>query len=288
MTDERDASAGEGSDSHIQAAISMFESIIETMPTDRVSLEALAQAYAQIGNTAKARDYLLRLAHVVADEHDRETAEHVSTLLKPYIGSDPLVAEAARHLDEMLLQPAAAEGAKKAEKGATPDASVLHSHNVIADEMEFAWNLLRAGELSQEEYASVIQVLTDLSASGNIMTISVLHALMDLHSAKLESVLNYTAKQSDMPIIPLGTFEPQPEVYAMLPLSYIVKQGIIPFERIGTDILVAVLNPYNKAVLAEVENATKRKCHYFLTTPADFDNCINAIYRQRKIESTHG
>ena len=41
MTDERDASSSEGSDSHIQAAISMFESIIETMPTDRVSLEAL-------------------------------------------------------------------------------------------------------------------------------------------------------------------------------------------------------------------------------------------------------
>ena len=288
MTDNRDMSPVEESDSHIQTAISMFESIIESMPTDRVSLEALAQAYAQIGNTAKARDYLLKLAHVVADESDRETAEHVSTLLKPYIGSDPLVAEAARHLDEMLRRPSLAEGAKKNEAAATPEAAALRNHNVIADEMEFAWNLLRAGELSQEEYASVIQVLTDLSASGNIMTISVLHALMDLHSAKLESVLNYTAKQSDMPIIPLGSFDPQPESYNMLPLSYIVRQGVIPFERIGPDILVAVLNPYNKTVLEEVGTATRHKCHYFLTSPADFDNCINAIYRQQKIESSHG
>jgi hypothetical protein len=287
MTSDRDASLGEESESHIQTAISMFESIIQTLPTDRVSLEALSQAYAQIGNTAKARDYLLRLAHVVADEHDRETAEHVRDLLKPYIDSDPLVAEAARHLDEMLLSPSPAADTKKNEKATAPDAGALRSHNVIADEMEFAWNLLRAGELSQEEYASVIQVLTDLSASGNIMTISVLHALMDLHSAKLENVLNYTAKQSDMPIIPLGSFEPQPEAYALLPLSYIVRQGVIPFERIGTDILMAVLNPYNKTVLAEVETATRRKCHYFLTPPADFDSCINAIYRQQKIESTH-
>ena len=55
-------------------AISAFEQILEAMPDDRASLEALAHAYEQIGDHARAKDYTIRLGGVLVSESDAEAA----------------------------------------------------------------------------------------------------------------------------------------------------------------------------------------------------------------------
>ena len=58
-------------------AIAAFEQILEAMPTDRASLDALAHAYEQVGDHTKAKDYLIRLGNVIIQENDADAGQEI-------------------------------------------------------------------------------------------------------------------------------------------------------------------------------------------------------------------
>ena len=74
----------------IWSAISAFEQILEAMPNDRASLEALAHAYEQIGDQTRGLDYLIRLTQVVLEEGDGGTAG-VDGVLTPEQVADAVI-----------------------------------------------------------------------------------------------------------------------------------------------------------------------------------------------------
>ena len=75
-------------ESEVWAAIAAFEQILEAMPNDRASLDALADAYEQIGDLAKAKEYLVRLGNVLVDEGDVAAAQGILEKVRGYAGED--------------------------------------------------------------------------------------------------------------------------------------------------------------------------------------------------------
>jgi len=67
-------------DEEVWQAINAFEQIIEALPRDRASLEALSHAYEQVGDTAKEAEYLNRLAKVLIDEEDADAAARLQAM----------------------------------------------------------------------------------------------------------------------------------------------------------------------------------------------------------------
>ena len=65
-------------------AIAAFEQILEAMPNDRASLEALCHAYEQIGDHTRAKDYVIRLVDVLVEEGDGAAAKRLSDRLVAY------------------------------------------------------------------------------------------------------------------------------------------------------------------------------------------------------------
>ena len=63
-------------------AISAFEQILEAIPNDRASLDALSHAYGQIGDQTRAMDYLVRLGDVLVEEGDVEAARELLEKIK--------------------------------------------------------------------------------------------------------------------------------------------------------------------------------------------------------------
>lgn len=254
-------------------AIALFEGILESMPEDRVALEALALAYEQIGDLARARDYLVRLAKVVLREEDREGAELAREHLSRY-PSEPSAAETVQILDVFLSRPVSDRAASIASGGASV---VSRRQDVLRREMDFAWELLQENDLSQDEYAAIIQDLSELLASERVRTISVLHAVQDRNWPNLDRILVNSAKRGDLPLLPLSAFDPQYDAFQRMPLDLMIQRGALPFEQLGTDLLVALLNPSNRELRQEVEGQTGRHCHFYLTPPADFDAAIEVI-----------
>ena len=287
MASTDDSKQREELEGQVWSAIAAFEQIVETIPNDRVSLEALSHAYEQVGDLARSRDYLVRLANVVVDEKDRDAAELLRERLVRYAASDETVRQAEARIEAYLAsgQPEAkvitlgedaAPAAQDRKKAAEPERSTSH----VAAELSFAWTLFQAGELTQEEYATVAQDLSETSAGHGDVTVSVLHVLQDRGNRNVERIAAFAARETGTPLIPLSLFDAQDNALNLLPPDFVTRHSAIAFETMGNDVLVAVLNPYNKAVRRRVEAVIGRTCHYFLTLPTEFDAVLERINKR--------
>ena len=275
-----DSKQREELESQVWSAIAAFEQIVQTIPNDRVSLEALSHAYEQVGDLARSRDFLVRLVGVVVNEKDRDAADLLRERLERHAASSAEARDAQTRLEAFLAEGrpearsfnAAAEPAAAAVRAELVEAERPTSH--VAAELSFAWTLFQAGELTQEEYATVAQDLSEVSASKSAVTVSVLHVLQDRGNRNVERIVAYATRDAGTPMIPLSLFEVQPAVLRLLPSDFVVRHGVMPFEVMGTDVLVVLLNPYNKALRKRVETIIGRPCHFFLTLPTEFDTVM--------------
>ena len=270
-------------------AVSYFEQMLQTMPEDRVSLEVLSQAYEQAGDLEKACDLLVRLARVIERDADADAATALQQRLQAYAGTAKADAAAAlltRFLASVQATAPLVPEKKDVDASAPPtiatDALQLingpaERRAIVTQELDFAWLLHEQGLLTEDQYASVVSDITDLSASAVPQPVSVLHLYQDRQIPNIDRVLAFAAEKSGAPLFPLTSFEPQAAAYGLLPLDYLVIKGVVPFELMGNDMLVGSLNPLNQKLREEMEKLTGRRCHFYLVLPSDFDATLDKI-----------
>jgi hypothetical protein len=195
----------------------------------------------------------------------------------------PEAVQAARRLEQFLnvASAAAAPVAQTAPPvGSVPLSLAIDATRrraVLADEMDMLWDLKQQGLVTEALYAGVVRDLTELTSNDSITTISALHGLSFRGFAGLDALLVQIGNQASVPVIALGGFDLQPAVFGTLPLDYLTFQGVIPFERMGGETLVAVLNPASTRLRNELSAALGCACHYFLIPPADFDIAMEVV-----------
>ncbi len=267
---EKETGASKQVESDVWNAIAAFEQILEAIPNDRVALETLYEAYEQIGDKSRSLEYLTALAQTIAEEEDLEAAPDIINKLNAHAADTPAVKPALRQLERLLVQnkmPSSADSSETS-KRKTID---------ITNELALAWNLLQAGEFTQEEYSNVVHDLSENSSKNIQVPISVLHVLHDRSFKGMDRILKFLSKDSGLPLINLTGFEPPKEVMAILPRPFLVHRGAIAFELMGADALIAILNPYDGVLQADVKRAAGRACHFYLVNAADYDIVLDRI-----------
>ena len=297
MADKKEKPIGGDQESEVLNAIMAFEQILEAMPNDRPILEALAHAYEQLGDLSRARDYLIRLANAIADDAAVEDAIGVLERLAPFAADDPACREAVGRLQKLVAaEPATVAGgsaatpveADQAQRAAQTPQNVSSTFNV-ANELSFAWNLLQKNELTQEEYATIVQDLTEMSGRDAAVTVSVLHVINDRGIKNMSRIMQAVARDCGTPMISLASFEIQAKAHEGLPLEFMRGRGVLPFDLIGPDALAVIMNPFDelvvkclttpfdKQLMKDVEALLRKKCHFFVTTPQEFDAAMGKI-----------
>ena len=283
MAKSPDIRPGTETDSEVWNAIAILEQILEAMPGNRDSLDALVKAYEQVGDGTRARSYVVRLAKVILDEKDAPAAVALLSKLKAYSGDDPEASALVTRIEELKATATGAPPATgKPEK--KPATEALLAMPSISEEISLAWKLLQAKVLTQEEYSHLVQDLTELSGTSKAGTVSALHVLQARGAKNLEDILVYLSRESNTPIVPLSGFELRKEVLTLIPLPVMIRRGVVAFETVGSDLLVAVMNPLDRALRRELEKLTGRKCHCYLTLPSDFDAVVEKTRQMEKEE----
>ena len=251
-------------------AVAAFEQILEAIPNDRLALEGLFEAHSRAGNRKQAEDYLLRLAACVIEEEDIQGAafalERIHTL-----GSK---AAAVADLEKKLEVLAARQGP------ATTAAPAEHARRRAIDitaELTLAWDLVQAGELTEDDYANVVHDLSENLSKNVAVPVTVVHALHDRGFKALERILCYLSVRSGLPLINVARFEVQREAGTLLSLDYMRRRGAIVFDLMNKDALVAVLNPLDKELLEDVRKQTGRNCNFYVVSPESYDACLASI-----------
>ena len=262
------------SEAELKSAITAFEQILEAEPNDRLALETLGDAYERMGDAAKALTYLSRLGLVVLHDEDAKVAGDLARRLKA-LDAGPETQALAGRLQELVAQ----SRSKRAEAGAAPAPRRPHD---ITREVSLAWDLLQAEEITQDEYATIVKDLSENTTKNLDVPVSVLHALHDRGHLHYESILAFLSRSSGKPLINIGHFDIQADVYNQLDSEFMARRGAIAFEKMGKDLLVAVLNPFDIELQEDVRKVTDRKCHFYLTGAVEYDKALSEI---RKFQS---
>jgi tetratricopeptide (TPR) repeat protein len=261
-------------DGNIANSISMLEQILEVMPQDVDAIRALYRAYCVSENREQAFEHLTRLVELAQSEGDPELLEFVRNELPHF--EDVYPEKTAAHLARMRtialpaqeLPAASAAGGEKAGGNAEAD---------ISEELALAWRMYEESQLSQEEYSSVLHDLTEVSSKELDVPVSVLHVLNDRGFTQMNRIMNYLSTRSGVPCISLINFELDEEAATLLPVERSIHDGALPFAFMGDDLLVAVLNPFNNALVDKVETDSGRRCHTYLVLPEEYDACLGKL-----------
>lgn len=102
--------------------------------------------------------------------------------------------------------------------------------------------------------------------------------LISLGYAKEEEIAQALTVQYGFPYIPLDNYEIDRETINLLPEGIIRKYGVIPLDKIGTTLTVAMVNPLNAEALEELGALTKCDIQPFVTTAASFKGALKKYY----------
>ena len=201
------------SDQEFRDAIDAFDQILEAIPNDRMALETLIDAYEQIGDRKKALEYVIRLAKVIEEDRDTEAAPRLIEKLRVLGANDPSAKQILENLQKLVAP------ARKAPEPTAPRSAPVSKRKVIdvTAELALAWNLVQAGELTQEDYSNVVHDLTESSSKNVEVPVTVLHVLHDRTFKNLDKVLTFLSSQSGLPIISLSNFEVQKDTTSSCP-----------------------------------------------------------------------
>jgi tetratricopeptide (TPR) repeat protein len=251
-------------------SIAMLEQILEVMPQDLMALKALYNAYSQCERRDQAFEYLGVLVDVVCDSNDFETAAFIAGELAGY--QDEYPSEAAGFMERIgtIVEPGGAAAPDEPSGSAAADAE-------ISEELALAWKLYEENELSQEEYSSVLHDLTEVSSKELDVPVSVLHVLNDRGFSQMNRIMNHLSARSGVPCISLLNFELNEQMAEVLPLEISARDGALPFAWFGSDLLVAVLNPFNYALIDKVEKTGGHRCHTYLVSAEEYDIALGKL-----------
>lgn len=106
-------------------------------------------------------------------------------------------------------------------------------------------------------------------------------ALVELKLATEEDVVQALTCQYGFPYLPLANYEIAPEVVATVPLDVCRKYCLVPIDKIGRNLTLAMANPLNIEALEDVENISNFSVQAFVSTATEIKSAINRYYEIR-------
>jgi len=106
-------------------------------------------------------------------------------------------------------------------------------------------------------------------------------ALVQMKFGTEEDVVQALTCQYGFPYLPLANYEIAPEVVATVPLQLCRQFCLVPIDKIGRSLTLAMANPLNVTALEEVEKATSCSVQAFVSTTTEINNAINRYYETR-------
>ncbi|MBP7275565.1 MAG: hypothetical protein KBA51_05120 [Kiritimatiellae bacterium] len=266
-------------DQDAQLAIEINEQLLETMPEDVPTLGELVRASALIGDLDRVERYAVRLARLHMQEERLTKALGLIPHLKSVADRSP---DAQALLEELRsLAPDYSEPVEQSvppapqpsKTPAVPEHQILPSRQqMLQAELDFAWHIHDRQWVTREEYSEWVQGLTDATSSADPdATVSLLHVLGHIRYALLDPLMLRVATDVRIPYIDVSRFDTPLTVASMLSPKAVRRMGAAPFERMGKHVLIALLNPYNDRIRASITAQIGHRCHFYLTSAAEFD-----------------
>ena len=103
-------------------------------------------------------------------------------------------------------------------------------------------------------------------------------ALVFLKYITEEDIVQALTCQYGFPYLPLSNYEIAPEVVGAVPVDACKRYCLVPIDKIGKSLTLAMANPLNVQAIEEVERLTGCAVQAFVSTATDIKNAIKRYY----------
>ena len=106
--------------------------------------------------------------------------------------------------------------------------------------------------------------------------------LVDMGFAKEEDIAQSLTAQYGFPYLPLGNYEINADVISIVPARVARQYVLIPIDKIGTNLTLAMSNPLNIQAIEDVELLTSCNIQTFVSTSSDIRKAIEKYYKDKE------
>ncbi|RKY31160.1 MAG: hypothetical protein DRP74_05465 [Candidatus Omnitrophota bacterium] len=106
--------------------------------------------------------------------------------------------------------------------------------------------------------------------------------LVEMGFAKEEDIAQALTSQYGFPFLPLANYEINAEVINVIPKRVVQQYIIMPIDKIGTNLTIAMSNPLNVQAIEDVELLTGCSVQTFVSTSSDIKAAIEKYYKEKE------
>ncbi|MBU1887705.1 MAG: hypothetical protein KKB46_00720 [Candidatus Omnitrophica bacterium] len=103
--------------------------------------------------------------------------------------------------------------------------------------------------------------------------------LVDLGYASEEAIAQAITAQYGFPYLPLENYEIDSSVVKIVPKNVASQFCLIPVDKIGNNLTVAMSNPLNALAIEDIELISSLCVQIFVSTASDIKNAIEKYYK---------
>lgn len=108
--------------------------------------------------------------------------------------------------------------------------------------------------------------------------------LVELGYAKEEEIAQAITAQYGFPYLPLNCYEIDPEVIKSIPKNVTSQYCLIPIDKLGNSLTIAMSNPLNTQAIEDIELITGCEVQIFVSTSTDIKGAIEKYYGEKHRE----
>lgn len=134
--------------------------------------------------------------------------------------------------------------------------------------------LLERGLISADQLEQALKVQKE---RGGLIG----QVLVMLGFAKEEEIAQILTVQYGFPYLPLASYEISRDAITIIPENVAKQYNLVPVDKIGDLLTIAMSNPLNVQAIEDVEMLTKLKVQVFVSTMTDITNAIKKYYEKK-------
>ena len=104
--------------------------------------------------------------------------------------------------------------------------------------------------------------------------------IVNLGFSKEEEIAQCISYQYGFPYLPLESYDIPEEVVKLVPKNIAQHYCIVPIDKIGNTLTVAMVNPFNVEAAEDLEDITSLDIQIFVSTASDIRETIARCYKE--------
>jgi type IV pilus assembly protein PilB len=104
--------------------------------------------------------------------------------------------------------------------------------------------------------------------------------LVELGFVKEEDIAQALTTQYGFPFLPLGNYDINTDILSIIPARVAKQYLLIPVDKIGNNLTIAMSNPLNVQAVEDVELLSGCSAQIFVSTSSDIKKAIERYYKE--------